>query len=94
MKVYFESNGDGKIIEDLFHSACLIGACWHDNYCVVSILNNRVIMQTLPIKGQADLPLSERVINGSLKQVGCDDKEKRGDGVWSWKSGIKQRRGG
>ena len=38
-------------------------------------------MLTLPIKGQDDLPLSERVINGSLKQIGCDDKEKGGQGV-------------
>ena len=81
MKVYFESNGDGKIIEDPFHSACLVGACQHDNYCVVSVLNNRVIMLTLPIKRQVDLPLSEHVINESLKQICGDDKEEGGQGV-------------
>ena len=75
MKVYLKTNGCGKIIKDSFHSMCLSWTSWHDNYCVIRILNNRVIKLSLSFKGQADLPLSEGVINGSLKEIGCNNKK-------------------
>ena len=81
MEIYLKTNGSGEIIKDPFHSMCLSWTCWHDNYCVIRILNNRVIKLSMSFKGQADLPLSECIINGSLEEIRCNNEDEGGQGV-------------